>query len=285
MIERLPSWIKAKRFGGKEYASIMARTSTLELHTVCDSAMCPNRGECYNNKTATLMILGNRCTRNCSFCAVEEGNPLPPNPNEPTNVAKFVAELKLKHVVITSVTRDDLPDGGAAHFAATINAIKSTNPHGTVEVLIPDFKGDIEALKVVVAAKPSIINHNIETVARLYSVVRPQAIYERSLQLISNVRALNSSITTKTGLMAGLGETEYEVVKTMKDLYQAGCQMLTIGQYLRPTTNHLPVKEYIRPDVFEKYRQIGLGIGFKNVFSAPMVRSSYHADETFVETK
>lgn len=254
---------------------------SLKLHTVCESAHCPNLGECFGRGTATVMIMGGTCTRSCRFCAVVTGIPAPLDSDEPTGVAELVCSLGLKHVVITSVTRDDLPDGGAAHFARTIEAVKTAAPLSTIEVLVPDFLGNYHALGRVVAAKPHIISHNLETVPRLYSKVRPQADYGRSLNLLGAVKKIDPSIHTKSGIMVGLGESEAEVAALMDDLLAVGCDIMTIGQYLRPSKEHLAVDEYILPDRFEYYAQVGRQKGFKYVASAPLVRSSYNAGEFF----
>jgi lipoyl synthase len=251
----------------------------LNLHTVCDSALCPNRGECFKKGTATFIILGNICTRNCGFCAVKKGKPLPLDPEEPYHIAQAAKHLQLKHIVVTSVTRDDLPDGGAEHFAETIIEIKKQLPKSTVEVLVPDFKGFWEALQRVIDAQPEVINHNIETVNRLYRLVRPKAIYKRSLELLRQVKIRDKNIISKSGIMVGLGEEEEEIIQAMKDLREVDGDILTIGQYLRPSPLHLRVQNYIHPDKFEEYQKIGMSLGFKYVASAPLVRSSYHAGE------
>ncbi|CCH50406.1 lipoyl synthase [Pseudodesulfovibrio piezophilus] len=258
-----------------------------QLHSVCESAQCPNIGECFAHKTCTFMILGDICTRNCAFCAVAHGHPLSPDPQEPGMVGETARQLGLKHVVVTSVTRDDLPDGGAEHFVATIQAIKHENPDATVEVLIPDFGGRREPLESVLSAMPDVLNHNIETVPRLYDSVRPGARYERSLQLIRNVSNSRSDerILTKSGLMLGLGETQEEVVATMEDLLQVGCRIVTLGQYLCPSSRHHPVVEYVHPDTFNRLADIGKQLGFKQVVAGPLVRSSYHAAESFKELR
>ena len=255
------------------------------LHSVCESAQCPNIGECFANKTCTFMILGDICTRNCAFCAVTHGKPNDPDPDEPEHVAQTARQLGLRHVVVTSVTRDDLPDGGAGQFAATIRAIKRESPTATVEVLIPDFRGQGALLKQVVLADPDVINHNLETVPRLYPTVRPGADYRQSLQLLQNVSLLDSGghIATKSGLMLGLGEKEEEVVGVMEDLLQAGCRILTLGQYLRPSPKHHVVVEYVHPDLFKKLEETGLRLGFKQVVAGPLVRSSYHAADSFAQ--
>jgi lipoic acid synthetase len=251
----------------------------LNLHTVCDSALCPNRGECFKKGTATFIILGNICTRNCGFCAVKKGKPLPLDPEEPYHIAQAAKHLQLKHIVVTSVTRDDLPDGGAEHFAETIIEIKKQLPKSTVEVLVPDFKGSWEALQRVIDAQPEVINHNIETVNRLYRLVRPKAVYKRSLELLRQVKIRDKNIISKSGIMVGLGEEEEEIIQAMKDLREVDGDILTIGQYLRPSPLHLRVQNYIHPDKFEEYQKTGMSLGFKYVASAPLVRSSYHAGE------
>jgi len=252
-----------------------------KLHTVCQEAKCPNIWECYSHHTATFLIMGERCTRNCRFCSVSPGFPKPLDPHEPGRVAEAVERMGLKYVVVTSVTRDDLPDGGAAHFAATIGAIRRRLPEAEIEVLIPDFQGDAAALETVLAARPNVLNHNIETVPRLYPLVRPQADYRRSLELLRRSRALAPSIPTKSGLMLGLGEKPEELRQTLLDLREAGCRILTLGQYLQPSPEHLPVEAYVPPDDFEKWRQAALEMEFSEVASAPFVRSSYHAGESF----
>lgn len=278
-----PSWLVIPAPNAQDMDGIRGLLSKGRLHSVCESAQCPNIGECFANKTCTFMILGDICTRNCAFCAVTHGHPSLPDPDEPDNVALTAKQLGLKHVVVTSVTRDDLPDGGAGHFAATICAIKRENPGTTVEVLIPDFKGQDSPLNHVILAGPDVINHNVETVPRLYPTVRPQAKYERSLMLIQNVflSCQDRGIKTKSGLMLGLGETTEEVAKVMTDLLRSGCQILTLGQYLRPSPEHHPVVEYVHPDKFEQLAEIGRKLGFKQVVAGPLVRSSYHAAESF----
>jgi len=278
----LPVWLK-KRAPKKEILEEMQRLfRSLSLHTVCEEARCPNMGECFARHTAAFMILGNRCTRNCSFCAVKKGDPLPLDPEEPKNVARAVKKLGLRYVVITSVTRDDVQDGGAGQFADTIREIKRLSSEETkIEVLIPDFKGSLSSLKVVAEAKPDVLNHNLETVSRLYPVVRPLANYERSLRLLKQARELNRSIHTKSGLMVGLGEDFEEVIEAMRDLRGTDCEILTIGQYLSPSSEHLEVKEYLRPERFREYERIGRSLGFLSVVSGPFVRSSYQAREVW----
>lgn len=272
-------WLRRKLPDQKVLERMDSLLKELNLHTVCDSALCPNRGECFKKETATFMILGNICTRNCKFCAVEKGEPLPLDPEEPHHIAQAAKYLNLKHIVVTSVTRDDLPDGGAEYFARTIIEIKKILPGSTIEVLVPDFEGSWEALQIVIDAQPEVINHNIETVARLYNLVRPKAVYKRSLELLRQVKIRDKNIISKSGIMVGLGEEKEEVIKAMKDLREVNCDILTIGQYLKPSPHHLKVNEYIHPDKFEEYQNIGMSLGFKYVASDPLVRSSYYAGE------
>ncbi len=276
---KLPDWLRHAVPKRPHLAGLGRKLSAMGLHTVCQSARCPNLGECYSRGRATFMILGDVCTRECRFCAVGHGRPAPVNPEEPRLVAQAAGMLGLEHVVITSVTRDDLPDGGAAHFAATIAAVRELLPHASVEVLVPDFQGSRDALSCVVAARPEVLNHNVETVPRLYPTVRPQADYRRSLELLRQARHMSSRITTKSGFMVGLGETEEEVLALLRELRAAGTEAVTIGQYLPPTRQHLPVAEYVPPERFREYAQAAHTIGFPHVFSAPLVRSSYHAEE------
>jgi lipoic acid synthetase len=252
-----------------------------QLHTVCQEANCPNQFECFSARTATFLILGATCTRNCRFCNIVDGLPGPVDADEPRRVAEAAATMNLRYVVVTSVTRDDLEDGGADHFAATIGALREKIPGVQVEVLIPDFQGDPSSLERVLAARPDVLNHNVETVRRLYPDVRPQADYERSLELLARVTTIDRSIPAKSGIMLGLGETEAEVRQTIADVYRTGCRMLTIGQYLQPTPQHLPVVDFIPPEAFDRWRQFAVNIGFEKVASGPFVRSSYHAGEMF----
>ena len=278
---RKPEWLRTKIGHYKNLSTVENTLKDLHLNTVCDEANCPNRSECFSNKTATFMILGSRCSRNCRFCDVAFGKMKAVDPEEAKHVAEAVESLGLKHVVITSVTRDDLADGGAFQFVNVIDAIHESHTNVSIEVLIPDLQGNQSALNTIVAAKPEIINHNIETISRLYDDIRPSAIYERSLEVLSNVKKMDESIYTKSGLMVGLGEKESEVVQVMKDLRAVDCDFLTIGQYLQPSKEHYPVKEYIHPDLFKKYEKIGLELGFKAVASGPLIRSSYDALEMF----
>ena len=274
-----PEWMKIRSQTVENNAMVEGLLKNRGLNTVCEQANCPNINECYSKKTVTFMILGDVCTRNCTFCTVTKGVPQVVAEDEPDLIAQSVLELNLKHVVITSVTRDDLPDGGAGHFVRVIDAIRKMANNVTIEVLIPDFKGDISALQKVVSAKPNVINHNVETVPNLYSSVRPMAIYKRSIELLNNVKKLDAGISTKSGIMVGLGETEEEMLGVLGDLRKVSCDFLTIGQYLAPSKNHHPVIEYIHPDIFEKYKEIAYSMGFSHVESGPFVRSSYHAGE------
>lgn len=281
MNERKPEWLKVKIRTGMLKGSVSETLKEYCLNTVCDEANCPNKMECFNKRTATFMILGKNCTRNCTFCNVTKNAPEVVDEDEPHNVAMAVNKLNLKHTVITSVTRDDLPDGGAAHFAKVIEEIHKLNKNITIEVLIPDFKGNVDALKTVIAAKPDIIGHNIETTPVLYSKVRPMAVYERSLEVIKKIKELEPSILTKSGFMLGLGETEENITNVLKDLKENDCDIVTIGQYLAPSPSHHPIIEYVHPDIFKKYETEAKSMGFKHVFSGPLVRSSYHAEEVF----
>lgn len=280
MEQRKPEWLKIKALGGQNRTGVEDLLSRLSLNTVCREAACPNLMECYSRKTATFLILGAYCTRNCTFCAVDKGAPLPPDEGEPARVAEGVRTLGLRHAVITSVTRDDLPDGGAGQFVRVLHALRDACPDTTVEVLIPDFNGDPEALAAVVAAGPDILNHNLETVPRLYPEVRPMADYRRSLDLLARAKALDPDLLTKSGIMVGLGETREEVLALFSDLVRTGCDMLTVGQYLAPSRNHHPVVEYVHPDAFDDYRRAALDAGFAHVSSGPLVRSSYLADQS-----
>lgn len=279
MNRRKPDWLKVQYRNTDEVREVRNLLKNLSLHTVCEEASCPNIMECFGRKTATFMILGRVCTRNCTFCNVEQNRPQKVDPEEPLKVAEAVSQLQLKHVVITSVTRDDLPDGGGEHFAQVIEEIKKLDNKVVVEVLIPDLRGNVSALARIIQAQPEIINHNVETIPRLYDRVRPMAIYQRSVQLLYQVKLLDPNMLTKSGIMVGLGETLSEVQDVLADLRQADCDLLTIGQYLAPSKDHHPVVEFITPETFETYKKIGLELGFKHVASAPLVRSSYHADQ------
>ncbi len=275
-----PDWLKVRFFGGSNYQELKRLMRTLGLHTVCESARCPNMGECWEHRTATFMILGNICTRACGFCAVPSGKPLgPPEEDEPERVAEAVEKMGLRYAVVTSVNRDDQPDGGASIFARTIQEIRRRVPDCRVEVLIPDFRGEWSALETVLAAKPDVLNHNTETVPRLYREVRKGAVYERSLELLRRSKQYAPDVPTKTGMMLGLGESREEVIAAMGDLVAQGTDILTLGQYLQPTREHLPIVRFVHPDEFAEYKQLGEEMGFPHVESGPLVRSSYHAFE------
>jgi len=276
----LPQWLKKRAPREEVLQEVKGLLRSYALHTVCEEARCPNMGECFQKRTATFLILGDICTRNCRFCAVKKKAPLPLDSQEPENVAQAVKKLGLRYVVITSVTRDDVSDGGAEQFAQTIREIKKINGQEIrVEVLIPDFKGSLPSLKKVIEAKPDVLNHNLETIFHLYPQVRPQADYERSLELLKRSKELDSSIYTKSGLMVGLGESFTEVIETMEDLREVECNILTIGQYLRPSSQHLAVKEFVTPARFKEYEEIGQSLGFSYIASSPFVRSSYQAEQ------
>jgi len=275
-MQRKPSWIRAKMPGGDAFFDLRKRVGELGLHTVCESASCPNIGECWNRKSLTIMILGGICTRSCQFCDVPTGRPLPPDPDEPARVATILAELGLRHTVITCVDRDDLKDGGAAHWAATIRAVKAAAPELVLEVLAGDFKGDTGAVDVMLATGPDVFAHNLETVPRLSRQVRVQASYARSYAILRHAKARGA--ITKTGLMLGLGEELGEVRQVLRELREIGVDILTLGQYLRPSRGHLPVARFVTPDEFAALKSEALALGFPHVESAPMVRSSYHAD-------
>ena len=275
--ERLPRWMKMQMPKGESYSRVKNLVAQHNLHTICTSGNCPNIGECWNRGTATFMILGDICTRNCKFCGVTTGKPLAPDPEEPRRIAESVKMMELKHVVITSVDRDDLPDLGAGFWAETIREVKNLNPDTSIEVLIPDFQGKIELIQTVIDQRPEVISHNMETVERLTPLIRSAAKYRTSLEVIRYIAA--SGVVAKSGIMLGLGETEPEVLQVMDDLRAVGCKVLTIGQYLAPTLNHVQIVEYITPEQFDGYRTIGLEKGFSFVESSPLVRSSYRADK------
>ena len=279
-----PPWLKKRIPPFQDLQKVKSILDGADLHTVCEEARCPNLGECFSRGTATFLILGRVCTRNCGFCAVENGIPVPADETEPEKVAQAVQKMGLQYVVITSVTRDDLPDGGASLFAKTIQSIRALDSKTKVEVLIPDFQGDPTSLNVVLREDPDVLNHNIETISRLYPDVRPQADYERSLHLLRKSKELYSHILTKSGLMLGLGETQEEVLELLRDLRDTGCDFLTIGQYLQPRQDRLPVVRYVTPEEFEEYKRIGEETGFRAVASGPFVRSSFHAFEMFKTT-
>ena len=287
---RKPSWLRVRLPGGPGYQRLRAIVDEHRLHTVCESAKCPNMGECWARGTATIMILGDVCTRSCGFCHVTTGKPPTLDTDEPRRVAQSVTLMDLKHIVITSVNRDELPDGGASIWSQTIRQIRQASPQTSIEVLIPDFQGDWQALQTVLDQQPDVVNHNLETVPRLYPAVRPQAKYERSLELLC--RAKQQGFVTKTGIMVGIGETDEEIAQLMHDAIKGpghashprrsmpvGCDILTIGQYLQPTPNHLPISRWVTPEQFTQYKQLGERIGFGHVEAGPLVRSSYHADE------
>ena len=276
--DKKPSWIKVRLPSNPVFWSTKGLISDLKLHTVCEEAQCPNRWECWSQGTATFMIAGDRCTRACGFCAVKTAKPFALEADEPDRVATATKRMKLNHIVITAVARDDLADGGAAHFARTIEAVRRENPALTIEILVPDFNGKDDALAVVMEARPHIFNHNLETVERLTPLVRSRAMYHRSLHVLQRAKEMaGGKVATKSGLMLGLGETELELFQAMDDLREAGVTVLTLGQYLRPSQQHLPVVEYIHPDRFDFFKQIAEKKGFRHVASGPLVRSSYHA--------
>lgn len=275
---RKPEWLKISIGANERYTETKRIVESHCLHTICSSGRCPNMGECWGRGTATFMIGGNICTRSCKFCNTQTGRPLPLDPQEPTHVAESVRLMKLSHAVVTSVDRDDLPDLGAAHWAQTIAEIRRLNPETTLEVLIPDFQGRRELVEQVIEARPDIISHNMETVRRLSPLVRSAARYDTSLEVIRQIAA--SGITAKSGIMVGLGETPAEVEELMDDLRAAGCQIMTIGQYLQPSHRHYPVAEYVTPEQFKRYEETGLAKGFTQVESGPLVRSSYHAEKS-----
>ena len=277
--QRKPAWLRAKAPGGENFHNLKKLARGLGLHTVCESAQCPNIGECWNHRTATFMLLGDICTRRCGFCAVPKGKPGPIEWDEPRRVAEAVATLGLKHTVVTSVNRDDDNVGGARIFAGTIRQVRELSPECRIEVLIPDFQGLDEALKIVLDARPDVLNHNTETVPRLYRVVRSGARYERTLRLLENAKKISPGMVTKSGVMVGLGETITELVEVFSDLGQRGVDILTVGQYLRPSRDHLPIARFYTPDEFQYLKSEALRFGFRHVESGPLVRSSYHAHE------
>lgn len=284
-LAKKPDWLKVRIPQGRNYTRLRDIIHRSNLHTVCEEALCPNMGTCWENSRATLMILGNTCTRACKFCAVDSGRPKACDAEEPRRVAEAIKEMGLKDVVITSVTRDDLKDGGAGIWAETITCVHETVSGISVEVLIPDFRGSAEALKTVIDSKPEVLGHNLETVPSLYGKARPQADYKLSLEVLSRVN--EHGMITKTGIMVGLGETSEQVLELMKDALEAGCEIIYIGQYLQPTKNHLPVHRYVEPAEFEIYRRKGIKMGFKVVMSSPLVRSSFHSEEQtrYVKTR
>jgi lipoic acid synthetase len=283
MRERKPDWLKIKLETDGEYPKVKKLVESNGLHTICSSGKCPNIGKCWNMGTATFMILGDICTRSCKFCATKTGKPLAPDINEPEKVAESIFIMQLKHCVITSVDRDDLPDKGALFWAKTIEAIRKRNPHTLIEVLVPDFDNSDEYLNMVIEAKPDIFGHNMETVKRLSPLVRSRAKYGESLDVLQ--KAASKGLITKSGIMVGLSEKETEVNEVLRDIRNTGCQMLTVGQYLQPAKNNLPVSEYVTPEQFEKYRLFALELGFESVESAPLVRSSFMAERSFISSK
>lgn len=276
---RKPEWMRVNLQGGQCTNKVNKLVEDLNLNTVCTGANCPNRMECFNRGTATFMVLGRYCTRNCRFCDVVTARPDDVDKDEPENIAKAVNKLNLKHAVITSVTRDDLPDQGANHFKEIVYSIKKLNPDTSIELLIPDMQGQKDLIDIIINSNPDVLNHNIETIPRLYDRVRPQAIFQRSIDLLDYVKKQKPDMITKSGIMVGLGESKEEVIETMKALRDVDCNILTIGQYLQPSKEHLPVEEYITPEQFKEYEKIGLDLSFKHVASGPLVRSSYHADK------
>ena len=284
-VHKKPPWLRVRLPSGSAYEETRRLIREGRLHTVCQEACCPNMFECFSHHTATFLILGDHCTRDCRFCAVKGGNLQPPDGNEPERVAQAAADMGLHYVVVTSVTRDDLPDGGAGHFASTITALRRKIPEVRVEVLIPDFQGDPAALTTVLDAGPDVLNHNIETVPRLYPTVRPQAVYERSLRLLAHAARQAPEIPTKSGLMLGLGEKDAEIHQALRDLRRAQCRLLTLGQYLQPTAQHLPVERYVPPEEFARWRSVALELGFTEAVAGPFVRSSYQAEQTYRQSK
>lgn len=279
-VKRKPEWIRMKVPDSTRYQEIKRILRENNLHTVCEEASCPNIGECFSGGTATFMILGDICTRRCPFCDVAHGKPLPPDANEPTNLARTIAQMQLNYVVITSVDRDDLRDGGAQHFVDCIHAVREASPHIKIEILVPDFRGRLDvALEILRKAPPDVMNHNLETVPRLYKQARPGSDYQNSLLLLKTFSEMYPEVPTKSGLMLGLGESDEEILQVMADLRAHGVSMLTLGQYLQPSIHHLPVERYVEPTIFEMLRQQAEAMGFNNTASGPMVRSSYHADQ------
>lgn len=279
---RHPDWLKVKIPSGKGYHRIKSFLSSSRLHTICEEAKCPNIAECFSKGTATFLILGDVCTRNCTYCNIKKGIPRKIDSEEPERAARLVTKLNLNYVVITSVTRDDLPDGGADIFAQTIQRVRKLSPRTKIEILIPDFKGNLDSLKKVIDAKPYVLAHNLEAVERLFPTVRPQGDYRRSLNLLKEAKEINPNIFTKSGIMVGMGETKEEIIEIMKDLRKVECNIFTIGQYLQPSLNHLPTSRYYSPEEFKEFKEIGEELGFLHIESSPLVRSSYHAADIAV---
>jgi lipoic acid synthetase len=280
-MRRHPDWLKVKIPGGENFTKMKHLLRDAKLHTICEEAKCPNIAECFQCGTAVFLILGDICTRNCRYCNVVHGTPPPLNTSEPVDVAESVKKLGLKYAVITSVTRDDLSDGGASVFAETIDEVKRVNPNCKIEVLIPDFNGNESSLKTIIDAQPDVVNHNIEVVKDLFPTIRPEGNYDTSIQLLSNIKEIDVNMKSKSGFMVGLGENKDQIVKTMKNLRDADVDFLTIGQYLQPTKKHAPIRKYYTPKEFEDFKENGIKLGFKHVESAPLVRSSYHASDVF----
>ena len=280
-MRRHPDWLKVRIGGGEQFSKMKSLLRNAKLHTICEEAKCPNIAECFGCGTAVFLILGDTCTRNCRYCNVKHGDPLPLNPNEPKDVADSVKELDLRYVVVTSVTRDDLDDGGANVFYETVKEIKELNKDCKIEVLIPDFKGDKDALRKVIDSNPDVVNHNIEVAEDLFPEIRPNGDSSTSLDVLKTIKKIDKNALTKSGFMIGLGENKEQIVKTMKDLREVGVDFLTIGQYLQPTREHAEIKRYYTPEEFNKFKDIALDLGFKHVESGPLVRSSYHAEKAF----
>ena len=282
MGRRHPDWLKVKIGSGESYVKMKSLLRQAKLHTICEEAKCPNIAECFGRGTAVFLILGDVCSRNCKYCNVASGTPLPLNPSESKDVAESVKKLGLKYVVITSVTRDDLDDGGASAFYETVKEVRKLNKNCKVEVLIPDFKGNFNSLKTVIEAKPNVVNHNIEVVEALFSYIRPEGNYSTSLRVLENIKKIDPNVRSKSGFMVGLGETKEEIIQTMKDLRNSKVDFLTIGQYLQPTKNHVEIKKYYTPEEFKEFENIANDMGFIHVESGPLVRSSYHAEKSLV---
>jgi len=277
--ERKPAWLKVKAPGGASFVDVRTLLRDLKLNTVCEEAHCPNIGECWDHRAATFMIMGDTCTRNCAYCAVAHGTPQQLDTDEPRRLAEAVATMAMRHIVVTSVDRDDLPDGGAEQFASVVRETRRASPGTTIELLVPDFKGSETALRIVVDAKPDILNHNLETVSRLYRIARPGGRYERALELIGRIKQLDPDMLSKSGIMVGLGEQWDELLTAIRDLRSVGCDILTLGQYLRPSATHLPVARFYTPEEFGSLKDFAESLGFRHVLSGPLVRSSYHAWE------